>query len=77
MVQELDAEGLTGGFQLSGDGDIVFAGGEVAGGVVVGDDDGGGAVGDGIGKDLAGVHLGFVDQPNGDGSGGDHFVCAV
>ena len=77
MVQELDAEGLTGGFQLSGDGDIVFAGGEVAGGVVVGDDDGGCAVGDGVGEDLAGMDLGFVNQADGYGSGGDHFVCSV
>ncbi len=43
----------------------------------MGDDDGSGAVGDGIGEDLARMHLGFVDEADGHDAGGDDFIRAV
>ena len=77
VIQKFNTEGLSGLFQAFCNFDILFAWCESAGRVVVGDDDGGGPIGDGIGKDLAGMNLGFIDQADGDGSGGDHFVGAV
>jgi len=44
VVEQLDAEGFSGGFEFLGDVDVVFAGGDVAGGVVVRDDDGAGQI---------------------------------
>ena len=42
MVQDLDIEQLAGFDQGAGNGDIIRAGGWIAGGMIVGDDDGGG-----------------------------------
>jgi len=62
MVKQLDTESFTGGFQLSGDGDIFFTGGEVVDGVVVCDDDGGSLIVNEISKELMVVNRqGFSD----------------
>ncbi len=62
MVEEFDAEKLAGGFEALGYFDVFFARGERAGGMVVGDDDGAGTVGDGIGEYLARVDLRLVGK---------------
>jgi hypothetical protein len=38
VIEHLDAEGLTGGLESAGNFHVVFAGGDIAGGVVVSDD---------------------------------------
>ena len=66
MIQKPYAEDLAGGLEPGGDVDIFLAGFQAAGGVVVGDDDGRGAVGNGVGEDFTWVDLGFVDEADGD-----------
>jgi len=77
VIEHLDAKGFTRRLEFAGDFHIVLAGGDIAGGVVVGDDDGGGPVGDRIGKDLPRVNLGLVYQADRNGPGGGHFIGAV
>ena len=61
VFEDLDAEGVARGLEFAGDFYIILTGGNISGGVVVGEDDAGVAVGDGIGKDLPGVKLGLVE----------------
>lgn len=61
VVDQAHPEDLTRLLEGLGDETIVGAGGDVAGGVVVGADDRGGAVGDGVGEYLPGVHQHLID----------------
>ena len=70
VIEHFDSEGFTGYFEFLDDFDVIFAGCDIAGGVVVGDDDDRGAVGYGIGKDLPWMNLGFIDHTDGDGTAG-------
>jgi hypothetical protein len=56
VVEESDAEEVGAVLEALGYFDVVGADFEVSAGVIVGDDDRGGAVGDGVGKDFAGVN---------------------
>jgi hypothetical protein len=56
VVEESDAEQVGAGLEAVGYFDVVGADFEVSAGVIVGYDDRGGAVGDGVGKDFAGVN---------------------
>lgn len=57
VVEKFDAEKFAGGFEAVGYFDVFFAWGKRAGGMIVGDDDRTGAVGNGVGKDLARMDL--------------------
>ena len=60
MVQDADAENLSGFAQLVLQPHVGFAGLKITGWVVVSEDHSGGAVGDDVGKDLAWVNRAFV-----------------
>ena len=68
---------FSGGFERFGNFDVFFTRIKTSVGVVMGHDDGRSTVGNGIGKDLTWMDLGFVDQTDGDDPAGNHFVCAI
>src|SRR3989338_5122836 len=77
VVEQFDANRFAGGLEAAGGLDVFAGRDEVRAGMIVGDDDGGGAVGQGVGEEFTGVDLDFVGEADRNDAGGDDFVCAV
>ena len=77
MVEDVDAQELTGLHHLAGHVHVVAAGRGVAGGVVVHDDEGRTALADSLAEELAYPHQGGVDVALVDLGHGQHLVLGV
>ncbi len=77
MVQQLDAYDFTRRFELGGDVDVAWRRFKAAAGMVVGDDDCRGAVGQRIGEDFARMNRAAVNQANRNDADVQDLVCAV
>ena len=77
VVGQGNAQKLTGGGELLGQGNVLLAGARVAGGVVVGDYYACSTVGNGVGKDFARVGQHRIERPDGDGALGDKPLAAI
>lgn len=77
VVEDLDLEQLPSPDQVAGYPDVGLAGRRIAAGVVVGEDDGRGALGDGDGEHLPGMDQDLVQQALGDVLDGDEAASGV
>ena len=77
MIQELDTQSPAGFLQLTGYRQVILAGIQIAGWMVMGHNEGGGPVGDRIGENFAWMHQGSVDQADRYGPNGDHLIGTV
>ncbi len=77
VIQYLYPQDVTGDLDPVRDVQVLGAGDELAGGMVVGEDDGRGPFDDGIGKDLAGVYVTLIDETDGHHPRAHYLVGAV